>query len=837
MADRIFGPIRGAGVQVREREPERNIVPGQLGSVIFMDPFERGAEDDISICPSKRALLRKMGGLLDPADFNAMSFASLEGPLAANHFYDHSEGAGYQVNLRVVPKTNDATNDDRPDKSYLPVWGRQADPVWIGQLVAHNGGRWAGQQKQFFGEISGTPGTDFPTDNQILLYDTTAVGPLTAKTLKRDEWAGALCVVHGLSASFPIVSHTSAGLLTFESDVDFPTLWAAAGPPSDYAVTLIRDNMNYRGQEKSLTAYWKDGTLDPASTFGLTIKVDGVVYLDYEILSMDTNSPFYWKDVIESDPNNDLITVTDDFGGNRTVGASRPANRYGESATLTASTLTIADPVESGISSPVGAWAGMFTFTAWGASVVPQRIRVELTDDTPTTEEVTVTMETPNSTGFAIGSQAGIGNRQYVETANLATGIAVTMDEYGISFSVGAGTGTATQGDYFYIWVRPMYVNEMVGGKINPDTDAATVKTYTITSNTRTTISVSGLDDLTDGATVSAGEEYIAEYDERAGYGYDGYIAGMTTTDYESLLDPGNSPLLKLKTMNLGLVKLALPGIAKPTEAVALQQKAAALCLSYNWMFRAEMPDEYEQDQDMLDWVNGTLGRQDLTVIFVPTFMNIRDPLADSGSDARELSVSTVGMQLGREALVARQWDGYHKAAAGVDVTLPLITSSDVLGRPDDPVRLNEELLNPAGLNAYRWTSGGTNIVAWGDRTLDATTVFRWKHKREQLSHYENVLIENFDWAIFQINDPVADADVLAALHSYFIDEWRKRAIRGSTFVGGQNPAAIIKMDEENNTDATRDQGDQNVEISLRFADVVERLKIIIGAMGVTEAS
>ena len=43
-------------------------------------------------------------------------------------------------------------------------------------------------------------------------------------------------------------------------------------------------------------------------------------------------------------------------------------------------------------------------------------------------------------------------------------------------------------------------------------------------------------------------------------------------------------------------------------------------------------------------------------------------------------------------------------------------------------------------------------------------------------------------------------------------------------------------MDGENNTDATRAQGDQFVDISLRFADTVERLKISIGAMGLTES-
>lgn len=823
MADRIFGPIRGAGTQVRERQPERNIVPGQMGSTVLVGVFERGAEEDITLCPSKKSFLRKMGGLLDPADFNASAFASLEGPLAGQHFWDHSDGAGFLSCLRVVPRTAGASDDHTPDKSYLTVFNREATPVYLGKLIAKNGGRWGGQRKQFLGSISGTPATDFPLDNQVQFEN------VSAGDMKQDEWKGATLSFGGMNNTYVVVSNDEAGLFTFAADADIDADWTTAGPPADLTVEVMRSNTNYRGQVKVLTAQFKNGALDPVGRFGLQIAVDGIVYLDYEELSMDDTSPYYWLDVINDDPNNDLITVQDDFTGNRLAATARPANRYGESSALTTEVLTIEDPVVSNVNSPVGAWVPGYTFTAWGASVIPMKITVTVTDATASAEELTLTLTGPDGV-------SDIGNREYVYTDDISTGIACAMDKYGISFTVTSGTGTLTLNDTFDIWLRPFYVDELVGGRINPGTAASTQRTYPIVSNTRTTISIAAVGDLTDSAAVSAGDEYMVEWPERFGAGFDGHVTGMTTADYEALLDPGTSPLKKLKSMNQGLVKVLIPGIAKPSEAVALQQKCRDLCLAYNWEYRVELPDEYEDSQDMLDWVNNTMGRLDLSVVFVPTFMNIRDPLADSGSDAREVLVSSQGMQLGREAQVARQWDGYHKAAAGTDVTLPLITSSPVLGRADEPARINEELLNPAGLNAYRWASGGNTIIAWGDRSLDNTTVYRWKHKREQLSHYENVLIENFDWSIFAINDPIADADVLAAMHTYFLDEYRKRAIRGDGFVGGRNPAAIIKMDEENNTDATRAQGDQNIEVSVRLADTTERLKIIIGALGLTES-
>lgn len=825
MADRVFGPIRGAGVQVREREPERNIVQGQLGSTVLIGVFERGEENEVTLLPSKKAFTRKMGGLLDSADFNAASFASLEAPLASHHFWDHSEGAGFLTCLRVVPRTVTASQDDTPDSATLEVYNREATPVRLGRLVAQNGGRWGGSREVFQGEITGTPGTDFPLSNQVQL-DLTS-GNLTFKV---DEYKNGTVHLHGITTkTYTVVSNTADGLFTFAADEDVDADWTAAGPPTDYNVTIYRDNVNYRGVTKYLSAEFKDGALDPVGRFGLQIRVDGIVYLDWEELSMDDTSPYYWLDVINDDPNNDIVTVEDDFTGNRLADTARPANRYGESSALTSQVLTIADPVVSGLSVG-GAWVPDLSWTSWGSSVVAQRLKVECTDDTAGAEVFDVTTN--------IGEDgAGNAARTFQATGDLSVGITFTMDAYTGVFDLGTTSGTVATGDYFYIYLRPLIVDELIGGKINPNVNAASPRVFSITDNTATTVSVSAINDLTNGAVNSAGDEYMLQWPEQAMGGYDGNIADMTTTDYEALLDSGDSPLFKLKSMNQGLVKVAVPGIAKPSAALDLQKKVKELCLAYNWMARPEIPDEYTEELDVLDWLNNSYGRLDLSAVHFPSFMYIRDPLANSGSDAREQLVSVIGMQLGREAMVARNWDGYHKAAAGTDVTLPLVVRAPVLGRPDKPTRLNEELLNPSGVNAYRWASGGSTILAWGDRTLDNTTVYKWKHKREQLSHYENVIIENFDWAIFQINDPEADADVIASVHSYFLEEWRKRAIRGRTFVGGVNPAAIIKMDEENNTDATRAQGNQNIEISLRFADTVERLNFIIGALGLTEST
>ena len=67
----------------------------------------------------------------------------------------------------------------------------------------------------------------------------------------------------------------------------------------------------------------------------------------------------------------------------------------------------------------------------------------------------------------------------------------------------------------------------------------------------------------------------------------------------------------------------------------------------------------------------------------------------------------------------------------------------------------------------------------------------------------------------------------------YFMPEWKKRAIRGATF----KDAAILKIDSENNTDATRGAGDMYAEIKLRLADQIERFIMVVSKQGIFEST
>ena len=240
-------------------------------------------------------------------------------------------------------------------------------------------------------------------------------------------------------------------------------------------------------------------------------------------------------------------------------------------------------------------------------------------------------------------------------------------------------------------------------------------------------------------------------------------------------------------------------------------------------------PNRYEAASNVLTesaaitLVNDTLGRNDFAVMSFPSYAYVADP--EGGADGKRKLISCTGMIHGREARIAADYTGYHKAEAGIEATLPAI-----LALPTGETILDEESLNPVGIGVIKKVKG--NFILWGDRTLYLDSNWKWKHQREQMSYYEHVLQENFDWIIFAINDPVEEKKAIVSFQTYFYPEWTKRALRGDTF----EDSTIIKIDAENNTDATRAAGDMNAEIKLRLADTVERFNIFIGKQGIFES-
>lgn len=301
--------------------------------------------------------------------------------------------------------------------------------------------------------------------------------------------------------------------------------------------------------------------------------------------------------------------------------------------------------------------------------------------------------------------------------------------------------------------------------------------------------------------------------------GYDG-LENLADSHFTAKLDQGSSLFRLLKGQRKGLIKYACPG----KTSTNIQKAGVEFASAMNGQYRIEIPSNLSTEDSAVDYVLNTIGRSEMAVTILPSYAYVND----QDKPGLKKLIPLTGAIHGREALVAQANGGYHKAAAGEDVTLPR-----VLDLPTDSMLdMNEEVLNPVGLNIVKKLSG--NFVIWGDRSLSADPAWKWKHQREQMSHYECLLQESFNWIIFAINDPLQRGVAYSALRSFFFSEWQpKRALQG----GSVEEAARIKIDADNNGPLVTANGDMNAEIELWLADTTERFIITMSKKGIFDSA
>jgi hypothetical protein len=316
-----------------------------------------------------------------------------------------------------------------------------------------------------------------------------------------------------------------------------------------------------------------------------------------------------------------------------------------------------------------------------------------------------------------------------------------------------------------------------------------------------------------DAAVGSLGAEFRVQAPTFLRDGYNGDTPA--TADYTQHFNTSTSVINRLVGRNLGLVKLATPGVV----TTAVQKAGLAYAAFANYQYRVEFASGLDDDSSAIAHINDTIGRNDFGVCSYPSYGYVPNPLG-SGLVLRSLT----GSIHGREALVAKNYAGYHKAAAGIDVTLPNVSKL-----PTGERVLAEEQLNPIGINVIKKVKG--NFVIWGDRTISSDPGWKWKHQREMMSHYENIFRDQFDFIVFAINDVLTRQGLITTFRAFFLPEWQKRALRGDKF----EHAVSIKIDDDNNTNLTAANGDLYADIKLRLADTVERFNIRIGKAGIFE--
>lgn len=396
---------------------------------------------------------------------------------------------------------------------------------------------------------------------------------------------------------------------------------------------------------------------------------------------------------------------------------------------------------------------------------------------------------------------------------------------FGLGTGEVSGTGGAAQaGDKFTIDILPLAEDQAIGGRIFlPGVSGAPSAGFAVSDNTETTVAIAS-GDLTVGGSLPGTVAVRLQYRQRLLGGYDG-IHALGTTHYADCYDVSSSPFNQSEGQGYGLIKHATPGVwlvGGSVDATDVQKAGRAYAEAKNHQYRSEFEETVTDEFVAKDYLNNTLGRSDFQKVTFPSYGYVADPV----KVGLQKLVSLTGAIHGLEAASAKDYDGYHKIAAGIYTVLARVKEL-----PTGDRILDGETLNPAGIGRVERKKG--NFVLWGARTTSLDPAWKFAQHRELMSHYEHILQESYDWIIFAINDPEEQPKAIAAAESLFMPEWRKRALRGGTF----EDACEIKCDSENNTDATRASGDMNMEISLRLADTVERFIISIGKMGVFEST
>lgn len=312
------------------------------------------------------------------------------------------------------------------------------------------------------------------------------------------------------------------------------------------------------------------------------------------------------------------------------------------------------------------------------------------------------------------------------------------------------------------------------------------------------------------------------EYLQELVNGFDGGTPDLQ--DYLDALSTVESPMDVAVGDASGNVIIATPGLSKilnASDLAILYKQAVSYCESKPFVFFAETPDSMNETA-IINFYANQVGRSDMLAPYAPAMGYVVDPAASG----RRKEVSLIPMIAGLWADTATANSGYHKPAAGTDARL-----YTVLALPDAQKDLDRELLYPVGINPLKRSRDGWYV--WGARTLASDTRWTQLSSRLQANHYVWFFINGFDWVIFRLNDKYTWGEIKNVARQYFLKEWANRVLTGDR----EDDAFTLKIDSDNNTQSSMDQGDLNLDATFRFSKFVERFRIGISTAGVSEAA
>lgn len=134
-----------------------------------------------------------------------------------------------------------------------------------------------------------------------------------------------------------------------------------------------------------------------------------------------------------------------------------------------------------------------------------------------------------------------------------------------------------------------------------------------------------------------------------------------------------------------------------------------------------------------------------------------------------------------------------------------------VLDVQEQITKLEQELLNPEGINAIR-AFGSRGLKVWGARTLSKTDP-SWKYinVRRLFNMIETTIMDGTQWVVFEPNDQALWQRVNRTVSSFLLGLWRDGALFGAS----PGEAFFVKCDAETNPPESIDEGKLIVEVGI----------------------
>jgi uncharacterized protein len=163
---------------------------------------------------------------------------------------------------------------------------------------------------------------------------------------------------------------------------------------------------------------------------------------------------------------------------------------------------------------------------------------------------------------------------------------------------------------------------------------------------------------------------------------------------------------------------------------------------------------------------------------------------------------------------------GVFKAPAGLSVRVAGAVSVPSLTNAN----LDDMNSSAAPVNAIRFIPG-SGIVIMGARTLKGGYSDMYIPVRRSLIYLEKALVELTQFAIFEPNDTVLYRQINATLNGFLTKFWTEGGLRGTS---AEN-AFFVLCDETNNTLATVEAGQVNIQVGVALQRPAEFIVINIG--------